>query len=162
MGCFCCESCFCVGSRVDNGTIVHIEDVAPSQVWDRLTGNPRAVLIDVRTRAEWTFVGVPDLSALGRQVVTIEWLTFPDNRIDPLFADRVNAAMQAAGREITDEVFFICRSGARSQMAAQAMAEAGYVRCRNVTDGFEGPPDSDRHRGNAAGWKAAGLPWIQG
>lgn len=147
---------------MDNGTLVHVEDVTPSQVWDRLRGDPRAVLIDVRTRAEWTFVGVPDLSALGRQVLTIEWLTFPDNRADAHFAERVDAALNSAGRNKTDEVFFICRSGARSQMAAQTMVDAGYARCRNVSDGFEGPPDGDRHRGNTAGWKAAGLPWIQG
>ncbi|MGI9402905.1 MAG: rhodanese-like domain-containing protein, partial [Hyphomicrobium sp.] len=29
-------------------------------------------------------------------------------------------------------------------------------------DGFEGPLDASRHRGQVAGWKAAGLPWVQG
>jgi hypothetical protein len=42
------------------------------------------------------------------------------------------------------------------------MAEAGYRACHNVAGGFEGPLDDDRHRGSAGGWKATGLPWIQG
>jgi hypothetical protein len=42
------------------------------------------------------------------------------------------------------------------------MAAAGYRACHNVAGGFEGPLDDDRHRGSADGWKAAGLPWLQG
>jgi rhodanese-related sulfurtransferase len=71
-------------------------------------------------------------------------------------------ALDAAGASKDSELFFICRSGARSRMAAEAMANAGYRRCRNVADGFEGPLDADRHRGQVAGWKAAGLAWVQG
>jgi rhodanese-related sulfurtransferase len=71
-------------------------------------------------------------------------------------------ALDAAGATKESELFFICRSGARSRMAAEAMANVGYRRCRNVADGFEGPLDADRHRGQVAGWKAAGLAWAQG
>ncbi|MBS0242596.1 MAG: rhodanese-like domain-containing protein, partial [Proteobacteria bacterium] len=60
------------------------------------------------------------------------------------------------------ELYFICRSGARSQRAAEAMLKAGYQRCFNVADGFEGPLDGERHRGRSGGWKARGLPWEQG
>jgi len=141
---------------------VEIEDVPVSEVWAHLKDDAASVLIDVRTRAEWAFVGVPDLSGIGKRVVTIEWQTFPDNRIDPGFPDRLRLLLEGAGVKKDTELFFICRSGGRSRMAAEAIATAGYSRCRNVADGFEGPLDDSRHRGGVAGWKTAGLPWVQG
>ena len=139
-----------------------IEDVPVLETWERLKGDPKAVLVDVRTRAEWAFVGVPDLSSLGRELVLIEWQSFPDNRIAENFAERLTATLTAKGLGKEDEVFFICRSGGRSRMAAEAMAAAGYRRCRNVAEGFEGPIDPRRHRSQVAGWKFAGLAWVQG
>ena len=141
--------------------VVHIDDVPVDDVWARLAEDAGAVLIDVRTRAEWTFVGLPDLSAIGKRVLTVEWQTVPEGT-EACFADRMAKALDAAGANKDSELFFICRSGARSRMAAEAMSSAGYRRCRNVADGFEGPLDADRHRGQVAGWKAAGLAWVQG
>lgn len=141
---------------------VHIENVSVQEVWARLKSDPAAVMIDCRTRAEWAFVGLPDLSGIGKQLLTVEWQTFPDNRINPGFVAEVSALLEGAGVEKDAEIFFICRSGGRSRMAAQSLAEAGYARCRNVTEGFEGPLDPFRHRGSACGWKVAGLPWVQG
>lgn len=119
-------------------------------------------MIDCRTRAEWAFVGLPDLSSIGKQLLTVEWQTFPDNRINPDFVRMLSEVLDATGVKKDAEIFFICRSGGRSRMAAQVMVEAGYPRCRNVTEGFEGPLDAFRHRGSACGWKVAGLPWVQG
>lgn len=133
-----------------------------SEVWRRLEADSKAVMVDVRTKAEWAFVGLPDLSTLGKKVVTVEWQTFPDSRVDPAFAERLGAALTAQGVNKSDEIFFICRSGGRSRMAAEALAAQGFQRCRNVAEGFEGPLDTSRHRGLIAGWKAARLPWVQG
>lgn len=141
---------------------IHIDDVSVEDAWERLKADRKAVLVDVRSKAEWAFVGLPDLSSIGKRVVTLEWQTFPDNAVDPAFAQRLAGELTADGTGVADEVFFICRSGARSRMAAQVMAGAGYGRCRNVAQGFEGPLDDQRHRGRLAGWKAAGLPWRQG
>ncbi len=141
---------------------VNIEDVPVAETWAHLKADAGAVLVDVRTRAEWTFVGLPDLSTLGRRVVAVEWQTFPDNRIDPGFVANLTEALGAAGVEKSAELLFICRSGGRSRMAAVVMAEAGYACCRNVAEGFEGPLDAARHRGRTSGWKVAGLPWVQG
>jgi rhodanese-related sulfurtransferase len=107
-------------------------------------------------------VGLPDLNEIGKRVLTVEWQTCPESKIDAGFSDRMTKALDAAGATKESELFFICRSGARSLMAAEAMANVGYRRCRNVADGFEGPLDADRHRGQVAGWKAAGLAWVQG
>lgn len=137
-------------------------DVAVAAVWERLKGDPKAVLVDVRTKPEWTYVGVADLSEIGKQPILIEWQTYPDGSIDGEFAARLSARLGEAGTGKDDEIFFICRSGARSRSAAVAMRQAGYTRCRNVADGFEGPLDPARHRGRLGGWKAAGLSWVQG
>ena len=139
-----------------------IEDVPADATWARLEEDPGAVLVDVRTRAEWAFVGLPDLSALNKRVVTIEWQSFLDQRVDPGFVEKLAHHLDAVGATKDTEVFFLCRSGARSRAAAQAMAAAGYARCRNIADGFEGPLDAGQQRGRVAGWKAAGLPWRQG
>ena len=141
---------------------IPIADVSVGDAFSRLTSDAKAVLVDVRTRAEWAFVGLPDLSSLSKRPILAEWQTFPDNREDPQFAERLSAALADAGAAKDTEVFFIGRSGSRSKRAADAMATAGYSRCRNVADGFEGPLDGGRHRGVAGGWKAAGLPWAQG
>lgn len=147
---------------MNSGSAVHIENVSVLEVWARLKADRQSVMIDCRTRAEWAYVGLPDLSGIGKQLLTVEWQTFPDNRINPQFVAELSMQLDAAGVKKDAEIFFICRSGGRSRMAAQVMTEAGYERCRNVTEGFEGPLDPLRHRGSASGWKVAGLPWVQG
>ena len=142
---------------------VHIPAVSVEDTWTRLKSDTRAVLIDVRTIAEWAYVGLPDLSAIGKRPVLVEWQGFPDDRLNTAFVERVTEALAPLGADKgTANLFFICRSGQRSLKAAQAMAAAGYMRCRNVADGFEGPLDANRHRGQLGGWKAKGLPWAQG
>ena len=147
---------------MDKADAYRVEDVPVLETWERLKGDPKAVLVDVRTRAEWAFVGVPDLSNLGRDLLLMEWQKFPDSRIAPDFAARLEEALAARGVGKGDEIFFICRSGGRSRMAAEVMAAAGYRLCRNVAEGFEGPMDADRHRGQIAGWKFEGLDWVRG
>lgn len=144
------------------GGEVHIDSLSVEETWARLQRDPGSVLIDVRTNAEWAYVGLPDLSSLGKQPVLVEWQTFPDDRLNAGFVDRLAGALAALGANKDSELFFICRSGGRSLKAARAMAAAGYSRCRNVADGFEGPLDPNRQRGRLGGWKAKGLPWGQG
>jgi rhodanese-related sulfurtransferase len=138
-----------------------VDDVDVETTWQGLVSRPKSQLIDVRTRAEWTYVGLPDLGSIGKRTVLVEWQTFPDQAVDPRFIERLAGELKALGVEKDDELFFICRSGGRSLAAAKAMAELGYRACHNVAGGFEGPLDDDRHRGSVLGWKAAGLPWLQ-
>jgi len=138
-----------------------VDDVDVETTWQGLVSRPKSQLIDVRTRAEWTYVGLPDLGSIGKRPVLVEWQTFPDQAVDPRFIERLAGELKALGVEKDDELFFICRSGGRSLAAANAMAELGYRACHNVAGGFEGPLDDDRHRGSVLGWKAAGLPWLQ-
>jgi rhodanese-related sulfurtransferase len=141
---------------------VGIADVDVVEVWKRLEADPAARLIDVRTKAEWSFVGLPDLAAIGKRIILVEWQTFPDGKPVPGFATSLDAELSRDGAAKSDSLYFICRSGGRSLLAARAMAAAGYASCHNVADGFEGPLDAERHRGGVAGWKARGLPWTQG
>jgi rhodanese-related sulfurtransferase len=136
-------------------------DVVAEAAWRLLNDNPRAVLVDVRTNAEWAYVGVPDLGELGRKPVFIEWQRFPSREVDGNFVSALAERLEAIGVRRDDPVLFICRSGQRSRSAAVAMAAAGYSACFNIADGFEGPLDLEGHRGGAGGWKAAGLPWTQ-
>lgn len=132
-------------------------DVTPATAWKILNENKDAILIDVRTRAEWTYVGLPDLDSLARKPALLEWQVFPGMQPNP---DFVAALSHAVPRRETP-LLFLCRSGARSAAAAKAMSAAGYSTCLNVSDGFEGPLDAHARRGATRGWKAAGLPWRQ-
>jgi len=132
-------------------------DVTPATAWKILSEHKDAVLIDCRTRAEWNYVGVPELEAIGKKLALLEWQVFPSMQQNPEF-------VTALGNAVADKdtpLLFLCRSGARSAAAAKAMSAAGYSTCFNVADGFEGPLDAQGKRGSAAGWKASGLPWRQ-
>ena len=131
-------------------------DVAPREAHRAVLADPDVRLIDVRTQAEWAFVGTPDLAESGRAAFA-EWQTFPGGTPNPAFLDEL-ARVAPPG----SAVFFLCRSGGRSASAARAATAAGYAHAYNVADGFEGPHDGDGHRGTVAGWKAEGLPWRQG
>ena len=137
-------------------------DPTASEAWLALAEDPSAVLVDVRTKAEWTFVGVPDLSPLGKEVAFVEWQSFPSMQADAdAFADLVGEELKRRGLPADAPVYFLCRSGGRSAAAAKALTAAGHAPCYNVAGGFEGRLDAARHRGTVEGWKAAGLPWVQ-
>lgn len=134
-----------------------IPQVSPQDAWAMMADDPSAVLVDVRTVAEWNFVGLPDLAGLGREVVTIEW-----NRLDGTHNDAFTDQLAAAGVPTDAPVLFLCRSGARSDAAASAAASEGWAAPHNIVGGFEGDKDEAGHRGTVNGWKVAGLPWRQG
>lgn len=136
-------------------------DISAREAWEALKKDPQAQLVDVRTAAEWTFVGVPDLSPLGRKVMTVEWQSFPSMARNADFETALVAQLKAAGVSEATPIFFLCRSGARSRAAATAMTAKGFKKCFNVSAGFEGDLDGERHRGRENGWKADGLPWMQ-
>lgn len=133
-------------------------DINPQEAWDLLQQDTDACLIDVRTAPEWQYVGVPTLEAMQKQTLCVSWLTYPGNEANPAFVEQV----KQGGVRPDQTILLICRSGARSQSAAIALTEAGFGRCINVAEGFEGDKDADGHRGTVGGWKHAGLPWSQG
>lgn len=128
-------------------------DIPPTEAQDRLKKNPNAVLVDVRTQPEWTFVGVPQVDRLVR----LSWQVYPQMEINARFVEEIEGMSLAKDTEI----MLICRSGARSASAATALSKAGFSNCWNVSEGFEGDKDSQGQRGRTNGWKASGLPWVQ-
>lgn len=132
-------------------------DVSPQRAYEAATGPDDALLVDVRTHAEWTYVGVPDLAGAQREVAFVEWSHYPNGTLNDAFVDEVTAAGLEPGRP----VYLLCRSGVRSRAAADSLTAAGLGPAYNVLDGFEGPHDPDQHR-SLGGWKNAGLPWRQG
>lgn len=139
-------------------SLTYAGEVSPTEAWRRLAQNPRAWLVDVRTQAEWTFVGQPDLSSLGRSPVRVSWQIFPGMTHNDDFA----ALLESEGVGRDDPIYLLCRSGVRSRAAAEYLTEIGYRECWNITDGFEGGTDASKHRGTVSGWKASALPWQQG
>lgn len=133
-----------------------VPDVSPEVSWEALRTDPQAVLVDVRTDAEWQFVGLPDLGAAGKEPLLIPWQLYPTMQVNAGFLEQ----LAKAGVTPAHKVYFLCRSGVRSQAAGMAAQAAGFPHAFNIADGFEGPVSADGHR-SVAGWKVAGLPWRQ-
>lgn len=136
-------------------------DIDAKQAWKLLEDNDEAVLIDVRTKAEWSFVGIPDLSRLNKEAVFVEWQLFPAGPRDTDFVAELTAVCEQRQATKQTTLLFLCRSGSRSRSAAMACTEAGFQSCFNISDGFEGDLDELRHRNLINGWKRSGLPWLQ-
>ncbi len=132
----------------------YAENISASESWTILESDSSAVLIDVRTPAEWSNIGRPDLSSISKTPTFVSWLVEPDMAINSKFAEEVE------GAGVTDKnapIFFLCKSGKRSQDAACFMTKLGYKRCFNISNGFEGSASSDDN--STDGWKATNLPW---
>lgn len=124
--------------------------LTPQEAWQVWQLAPGAKLVDVRTRAEWDWVGrVPG-------AVEIEWQGWPDGRPNPNFIAQLRQQVDPEAL-----VMFMCRSGHRSDAATRAAADAGYSNCYNVLEGFEGAKDANGQRNRIGGWRHAGLPWHQ-
>jgi rhodanese-related sulfurtransferase len=137
-------------------------DLLPRDAWELLKSDPNAVLVDCRSQAEWTFVGLPDLSSLGKKVVRVPWQNWSSGDRPAMIANsRFVEDLAQAGVRREGPVVFLCRSGGRSKAAAIAVTAAGFARGYNLAGGFEGPHDDAKHRGTVDGWKRAGLPWAQ-
>jgi len=134
-------------------------DITPQEAWDILTSNPEARLVDVRTDAEWRFVGIPDTADTGNETLFIEWVNYPEGERNYQFVTQLKEHGIEPGTDAP--VIFLCRSGQRSIGAAVAATDAGIGPSYNILEGFEGATNEAGHRG-WQGWRAAGLPWRQG
>lgn len=136
-----------------------IKEISPQQAWDILEGDPRAILLDVRTSMEYEYVGHP-LNALH-----VPWKDAPEWSIDAQFVNKVREALvKRTGTDQDSEsisILVICRSGKRSQEAAEELAQQGFKNLYNIEDGFEGDMDNNKHRNTVNGWRFANLPWEQ-
>lgn len=128
-----------------------------------------ALFVDVRTRAEVTFLGMPTDAHANIPYMTVgsfdEWdekkKTFK-LQANSKFVQRIKQLIESRGLKKDNPIFLICRSGSRSAKAARILNLVGYTNVYTVTDGFEG--DKAKHgprKGERVvnGWKNSGLPW---
>ena len=131
-------------------------NLLPKMAIERLQNNPQALFVDVRSKAEYKYVGYPENSIL------IPWIDDPDWEPNPeAFSDAVMQELD--GREnLSDiEIILICRSGFRSNEALKCLKNKGFTQVSHVASGFEGDLDENDHRGNLNGWRHDGMPWSQ-
>ena len=132
---------------------LRVESLSSSEAYEELQKRGDVKILDVRTPAEWQFVGKVKYASVS----FVEWKSFPDGQVNANFVDEV----RGQGITPTCDLFVICRSGVRSLAAANLLLESGFKRLTNISDGFEGDLNAHGRRGSINGWKASGLPWYQ-
>ena len=144
-------------SILENSANGYDGDVTPHTAYEILSRDAAANLVDVRTSAEWTFVGIPDVSSINQEAKFISWQIFPEMSLNGDFINMLEAAIP----DKASTVLFLCRSGARSASAARVAKAHGYEASFNIAGGFEGDANCEHHRGGVNGWKSDNLPWVQ-
>ena len=131
-------------------------NLLPKMAIERLQNNPQALFVDVRSKAEFKYVGYPDNSIL------IPWIDDPDWQPNPeIFSDSVMQELDGRENLLNTEIILICRSGFRSNEALKCLENKGFTQVSHVASGFEGDLDENDHRGNLNGWRHDGMPWSQ-
>jgi len=128
----------------------------PKMAVEKLQNNPQALFVDVRSKAEYKYVGYPENSIL------IPWIDDPDWEPNPeVFSDSVMQELDGCENLLNTEIILICRSGYRSNDALKCLENKGFTQVSHVASGFEGDLDENDHRGNLNGWRHDGMPWSQ-
>ena len=136
---------------------LNVQNVTSVECFRKLSEISNSYLIDVRTKPEWEFIGVPDLSSLNKKTIFISWQVYPEMKINSSFKNQVIES----NIKQDDKIFLICRSGARSLNAAKFLISCGYNYCFNVSDGFEGDKNNRSQRSTINGWVYHNLFWKQ-
>jgi rhodanese-related sulfurtransferase len=131
--------------------------LSPPEAAAFLETHPQAVILDVRSKVEFDYVGHP----IG--AVHVAWKEFPHWQINTQFTRQVRERLagRAAGAPEQIPVLVICRSGARSLAAGEQLSRDGFREVYNIEEGFEGERDARNQRGHLNGWRYHGLPWEQ-
>ena len=131
-------------------------NLLPKMAIERLQNNPQALFVDVRSKAEFKYVGYPENSIL------IPWIDDPNWQPNPeVFSDSVMQELDGRENLLNTEIILICRSGYRSNDALKCLENKGFTQVSHVASGFEGDLDENDHRGNLNGWRHDGMPWSQ-
>ncbi len=138
--------------RATDAGLSYAGAVTPSEAFELLQMVPTARLVDVRTRAELDWVGRPLIE--GVQYAHIEWVRYPGNVRNAEFIASLGEVAQA-----DTPVLLLCRSAARSKVAAELATQSGFTKVFDILEGFEGDKDTTGHRKSIGGWCFRGLPW---
>ena len=143
--------------NLTNKKDLSVKNITSIECFNKLSEISNSYLIDIRTKPEWEFIGVPDLSSLNKKTIFISWHMHPEMKINSLFENQITES----NIKKNDNLFLICRSGNRSSNAAEFLTSRGFTHCFNVKDGFEGEIGSNHQRSTINGWKYCKLPWKQ-
>ncbi|HYW80372.1 MAG TPA: rhodanese-like domain-containing protein [Thermoguttaceae bacterium] len=125
--------------------------VTAADAFEQWKAKPKSIkIIDVRTPEEFRLIGFPEMA-----------MKIPLTRSPQEFVGRVKRIARPE-----DTLLIICRSGNRSAVAVNMLAQAGFKDAYSVVDGFEGDRNADRSspdygKRTVNGWKNAGLPWTK-
>jgi len=124
-----------------------IKQISSKEIKEYLKNNPKCVLLDVRTKEEWDTIGKPNGEKIGLKTYFLP-IQFGNERIfnENFIQEYKNLAINQ-----DKNILIICRSGARSQFAAELLNKKENYTCINISDGFEGNQEN-------IGWKRSGLP----
>ena len=140
----------------DREEMSYKRNLLPKMAVEKLQNNPQALFVDVRSKAEYKYVGYPENSIL------IPWIDDPDWEPNPVaFSDSVMQELDGRENLLNTEIILICRSGFRSNEALKCLENKGFTQVSHVASGFEGDLDENDHRGNLNGWRHDGMPWSQ-
>ena len=136
------------------------------QAWDvKQKRGADVLLVDVRTRAEAQYVGLPEVLDMHipymENSAFFEWDDVRNQykvEANHQFAQSIASLLAASAKGKNTVLVLICRSGDRSAKAVNLLAQLGYSQVYSVLDGFEGDLSPDGQR-SVNGWKNAGLPW---
>ncbi len=122
------------------------------------------MILDVRTPEEMLFVGHPPMAwKIPVAVQSYQWDSAKKEFPMKLLPDFVARVKQVASED--DTILAMCRSGGRSAIAVNLLAQAGFKHVYNIFDGMEGDTVEDPHSVFAGqhlvnGWKNSGCPWT--
>ena len=140
----------------DREEMSYKRNLLPKMAVERLQNNPQALFVDVRSKAEYKYVGYPENSIL------IPWIDDPDWEPNPeAFSEAVMQELDGRENLSDTEIILICRSGFRSNEALKCLENKGFTQVSHVASGFEGDLDENDHRGNLNGWRHDDMPWSQ-
>jgi len=139
------------------------QDVTPAEAYAMAATDANTYILDVRTEAEWRWVGHPGANKLGEgaaldgKVVNISYKIFKKKSFinNPSFLSEVGEIFDSNPNVV---LINMCRSGKRSVAASEALEDAGYTNVYNMVTGFEGGKDAAGYR-TVNGWKMDGMPY---
>ncbi len=112
--------------------------IKSEDAFDFLSKRDNSHLIDTRSELEWNTTGIPDLSSINKEANLINWGPI----LDQSFFEQYKKFLLVKFNQ-KDSLFFICRSGSRSCMAAQFAIKFGFKNSFNIYDGFYNENDQN-------------------
>ncbi len=134
-----------------------------------MANKEKVLFIDVRTRAEVNFLGMPTVADANIPYMEMDNMYSWDEKkgvfkLEPNsgFVSEVQDRLKQKGLDQNSKIILMCRSGDRSVKAVDLLAQVGFKNVYSVVDGYEGDVAKDGERKGQRvvnGWKNSNLPW---